>query len=771
MALERRGPIGLRSLVNAPFVPYPFPMTEHVPPPEKGVTPIDLKTALEERFLNYALSTITNRALPDARDGLKPVQRRILHTMRLLRLNPNDAFKKCAKIVGDVMGNFHPHGDQAIYDALVRLAQDFSVRYPMVDGQGNFGNIDGDAPAAYRYTEARMTEVAALMMEGINENAVDFRLTYNEEDEEPIVLPGAFPNLLANGSTGIAVGMATSIPPHNADELCKAAQHLIRHPNAPLETLVGMVEGPDFPTGGVVVDDRSAIMEAYRTGRGGFRLRARWGREDMGRGLWHVVVTEVPYQVQKSKLVEKVAELINGRKLPLLEDVRDESAEDVRLVLVPRSRNVDPELLMASLFRLTDLEVRIPLNMNVLSRGRVPRVMGLADVLHEWLDHRREVLVRRTEFRVEKIDARLEVLAGLLIAYLNLDEVIRIIREEDEPKRELMRKFDLSEVQAESILNMRLRALNKLQELEIERENAALTEERQGLAELLSSEERQWRTVSDEIGRVRKAFGKATEIGARRTQFAVAAAVDLRAVEEAMIEREPVTVVISEKGWARALKGHGADLSTLSFKEGDGLAHAFPAVTTDKLLMLSTGGRYFTVGVDRLPGGRGHGEPVRLMVDMTSSEELVAAHVATTGAKRLLVSAAGYGFVVADDDMLANTRKGRQAMNVGSGTVAVCAQVVGDMVAVVGENRKMIVFPLAQIPEMARGKGVRLQRYGDGGTRDAKCFDAADGLSWIDGGGRTHLRSIEELRDWVGDRGQAGRLAPRGFPKAGDFGG
>ena len=746
-------------------------MTQHVPPPEKGITPIDLKTALEERFLNYALSTITNRALPDARDGLKPVQRRILHAMRLLRLNPNDAYKKCARIVGDVMGKFHPHGDNAIYDALVRLAQDFSVRYPMVDGQGNFGNVDGDSPAAMRYTESRLTEVAALMMEGIGENAVDFRPTYNEEDEEPIVLPGAFPNLLANGSTGIAVGMATSIPPHNADELCKAAQHLIRHPGAPVETLLGMVEGPDFPTGGVVVDDRAAIMEAYRTGRGGFRLRARWEREDMGRGLWQVVVTEVPYQVQKSKLVEKIAELINARKLPLLEDVRDESAEDVRLVLVPRSRNVDPDLLMESLFRLTDLEVRVPLNMNVLSRGRVPRVMGLGDVLREWLDHRREVLVRRTEHRVAEIDRRLEILAGLLVAYLNLDEVIRIIREEDEPKKELIARFELTDVQADAILNMRLRSLNKLQELEIERENAALTEERAGLAELLGSEDRQWKTVSDEIGRVRKAFGKATEIGARRTRFAQAATVDLRAVEEAMIEREPVTVVISQKGWARALKGHGADVSALSFKEGDGLAHAFPAVTTDKLLMLTTAGRYYTVGVDRLPGGRGHGEPVRLMVDMAQGEEIIAAHVAGPDAKRLLVSDAGYGFVVADKDMLANTRKGRQAMNVGQGAVAACTPVVGDTVAIVGDNRKMVVFPLSQVPEMGRGKGVRLQRYGDGGARDAKCFDAEQGLTWVDGGGRTHTRSVDELRDWVGDRGLSGRLAPRGFPKAGDFGG
>ena len=597
------------------------------------------------------------------------MQRRILHTMRLLRLNPTEAFKKCAKIVGDVMGNFHPHGDAAIYDALVRLAQDFSVRYPMVDGQGNFGNVDGDPAAAYRYTEARMTAVATLMMEGIGEDAVDFRPTYNEEDAEPIVLPGAFPNLLANGSTGIAVGMATSVPPHNADELCRAAQHLIKRPDASVETLMGMIEGPDFPTGGIVVDGRAAITEAHRTGRGGFRLRARWEREDLGRGGWQVVVTQVPYQVQKAKLVERIAELVNTRKLPLLEDVRDESAEDVRLVLVPRSRNVDPELLMASLFRLTDLENRIPLNMNVLSKGRVPRVMGLTEVLREWLDHRREVLVRRTDHRLAEIDRRMEVLAGLLIAYLNLDEVIAIIREADEPKRELIARFELTDVQADSILNMRLRSLNKLQEIELTRENEALRAERDGLDALLASEGAQWKAVSTEIGRVRKLFGKSTEIGARRTTFGEAAEIDLRAVEEAMIEREPVTIVISAKGWARALKGHGADLTSLAFKEGDALAHAFPAVTTDKVLLLTDRGRYYTVGADRLPGGRGHGEPVRLMADMAQDEALVAAHVAGKDAKRLLVSDAGYGFVVAEGEMVANTRKGRQAMNVGEGVV------------------------------------------------------------------------------------------------------
>ena len=760
------------SLAAVQIVPYPFSMTDLTPPREDGIEPIDLKTALEERFLNYALSTITNRALPDARDGLKPVHRRILHAMRLLRLNPNDAYKKCARIVGDVMGKYHPHGDNAIYDALVRLAQDFSVRYPMVDGQGNFGNVDGDNPAAMRYTEARMTAVATLMLEGMGEDAVDFRPTYNEEDEEPIVLPGAFPNLLANGSSGIAVGMATSVPPHNADEVCKAAQHLIRHPNAPVETLMGMVSGPDFPTGGVVVESPASMLEAYRTGRGGFRLRCRWEREEIGRGVWQVVVTEVPYQVQKAKLVEKIAELITARKLPLLDDVRDESAEDIRLVLVPKSRNVDPTVLMESLFRLCDLEVRVPLNMNVLSKGRVPKVMGLPEVLREWLDHRRDVLQRRSRHRLAEIERRLEVLEGLLIAYLNLDEVIRIIRFEDEPKVQLMGRFDLTDVQADAILNMRLRALNKLQEIEIGRERDALVEERDGITGLLGSEEQQWKTVSWEIGEVRKTFSKSTELGRRRTDFSEAANVDVRAIEEALIEREPVTVVISAKGWIRALKGHVTDTSTFTFKEGDALAHSFTAVTTDKILLFTDQGRFHTLGADRLPGGRGHGEPIRLMIEMAQGEEVVAAFAAKPDARRLLVSSQGYGFVVSETEMLATTRKGRQAMNVASGArAALCVPVAGDLLAIVGENRKMLIFGLDQVPAMARGKGVRLQRYGDGGTLDARCFDREIGLTWLDGGGRTHTRSLDELREYVGDRGQAGRIVPRGFPRTGRFDG
>ena len=645
-------------------------MSKQVTPPGSGdgpgkeIQPIDLKSALEERYLAYALSTIMHRALPDARDGLKPVHRRILHAMRLLRLDPQQAYKKCARIVGDVMGKFHPHGDQAIYDALVRLSQDFAVRYPLVDGQGNFGNIDGDNAAAMRYTEARMTEVATLLLEGINEDAVDFRPTYNEEDEEPVVLPGAFPNLLANGSSGIAVGMATNIPPHNAAELCDAALHLIKHPNASMEKLVEFVPGPDFPTGGIIVEPKASILESYKTGRGSFRVRARWEKEDTGRGGYVIVVTEIPYQVQKSRLIEKIAELLLARKIPLLEDIRDESAEDIRIVLEPKSRSVDPDILMESLYRLTELESRIPLNMNVLSGGVVPKVMDLREVLREWLDHRREVLLRRSRNRLGIIEKRLEVLAGFLIAYLNIDEVIRIVRFEDDPKAKLIERFELTEVQADAILNLRLRALNKLEEIEIRKEHDELSAEKEGIEKLLASEELQWKTVSWEIENVKKKFGKDTELGARRSTFAEAGEIDLEAVAQSMIEKEPVTVVVSEKGWLRAMKGHLADFSTLTFKEGDKLKLAFHAVTTDKVLVFTTGGKVYTLGVDRLPGGRGHGEPIRIMVDMDNAQDIVSAFVHRPKGKLLMASAAGNGFVVPEADITANTRKGKQVMNV-----------------------------------------------------------------------------------------------------------
>ncbi|MCX8998987.1 DNA topoisomerase IV subunit A [Rhizobiaceae bacterium BDR2-2] len=733
---------------------------------------VDLKGALEERYLAYALSTIMHRALPDVRDGLKPVHRRIVYAMSEMGLRSNSSFRKCAKIVGEVMGNYHPHGDQSIYDALVRLAQDFAVRYPLVNGQGNFGNIDGDSAAAMRYTESKMTPVAELLLDGIGEDAVDFRDTYDESNSEPIVLPGAFPNLLANGSSGIAVGMATSIPPHNAHELCDAALHLIKHPDASVEKLVDFVPGPDFPTGGIIIDGREQIVEAYRTGRGGFRVRARWEVEDLGRGGYQIVVTEIPYQVQKSRLIEKIAELLIARKLPLLEDIRDESAEDVRVVLVPKSRTVDATLLMESLFKLTELESRIPLNMNVLSGGRVPKVMALNEVLLEWLDHRKQVLVRRSQFRLAAIERRLEILGGLLIAYLNLDEVIRIIREEDEPKPVLMKRFTLTDNQAEAILNMRLRSLRKLEEFEIRTEFDNLTKEKADIEALLASPETQWKTVAWQIGEVRKTYAKATELGRRRSQFAEAPQADDEAIHQAMIEKEPITVVISEKGWIRALKGHIADVSGLVFKEGDGLKLAFPAQTTDRLILFTTGGKAYTLGADKLPGGRGHGEPIRIMVDMENDQDILTAFVHDASRKLIVASTAGNGFVVAESDMAANTRKGKQVMNVSMPDEArLVVPVSGDHVAVVGENRKMLVFPLVQIPEMARGKGVRLQRYKDGGISDLKCFAIAEGLSWEDTAGRKFVKNRDELIEWLGDRAAAGRVVPKGFPRSGKFSG
>ena len=736
-----------------------------------GIEQINLREALEERYLAYALSTIMHRALPDVRDGMKPVHRRLLYAMRLLKLDPGQGFKKCARIVGDVMGKFHPHGDSAIYDALVRLAQDFSQRYPLAEGQGNFGNIDGDSAAAMRYTEARLTETARLLLEGIDEDAIDFRETYDGLDEEPVVLPGGFPNLLANGSAGIAVGMATSIPSHNVAEICDAALHLIKHPNAPVEKLVEFVKGPDFPTGGILVEDPASILEAYRTGRGGFKVQARWNREDTGRGTWVVVVTEIPYQVQKSKLIEKIAELLMARKLPLLADIRDESAEDIRIVLEPRSRNVDENLLMASLFKLTELESRFPLNMNVLSRGQVPNVLGLRDVLSEWLEHRKEVLIRRSQHRLDKIEHRLEVLEGYLVAYLNLDEVIRIIRYEDHPKAELMKAFKLTEIQAEAILNMRLRSLRKLEEMEIRSEHDKLSAERDELNALLASDDLQWKTISGEIRQMRKTYGPETVIGKRRTDFGEAKEIDVEEIHNAMIEREPITVVVSEKGWIRAMKGHIQDTSTLSFKQGDALAFAFPAETTDKLLVFSTGGRFYTLTPDRLPGGRSQGEPIRLMVDMDQDQDIVAVFVHKPGRKLLVAATDARGFVVPEDEVVANTRKGKQVLNVSAGAEAkLCVPADGDRVAVIGMNRKLLVFPLEQVGEMTRGRGVRLQRYRDGGISDAAVFKAEDGLTWVDSSSRSFTRTLEELADWCGDRAQAGRLPPPGFPRSNKFG-
>jgi topoisomerase-4 subunit A len=748
-------------------------MGKRIVPPEEPaeIHEVRLQEALEERYLAYALSTIMHRALPDARDGLKPVHRRILYGMRLLRLDPGTAFKKSAKIVGDVMGSFHPHGDQAIYDAMVRLAQDFSSRYPLVDGQGNFGNIDGDNPAAYRYTEARMTDVARLLLDGIDEDGVEFRANYDGQSKEPVVLPGGFPNLLANGAQGIAVGMATSIPPHNAAELCDAALHLIEKPDAKSKALLKWVKGPDFPTGGICVDSKQAIAEAYTTGRGSFRVRARWEQEEGTRGTWVVVVTEIPFLVQKSRLIERVAELLDQKKLPLVGDIRDESAEDVRIVIEPKSKNVDPALMMESLFRLTELENKIPLNLNVLIKGRVPKVVGLAECLREWLDHLRDVLIRRSNYRKAQIEHRLEVLGGLLIAYLNIDEVIRIIRTEDEPKPALMKAFKLTEVQVEAILNMRLRSLRKLEEMEIRTEDKNLRAELKGINAVLASEPEQWKKVAEQVGKVRDMFGPKTPLGKRRTTFADAPEHDLAAMEEALVEREPVTVVVSDKGWIRTMKGHVEDLSGLAFKQDDKLGFAFFAETTSKLLLFATNGKFYSLDVAKLPGGRGHGEPIRLFIDLEQEAAPVALFVNKGGRKFLVASHEGQGFVVNEDDCVGTTKKGKQVLNVDMPNEArTVTEVIGDTVAVIGENRKMLIFPLDQVPEMARGRGVRLQKYKDGGLSDVAVFEAKAGLTWKDSAGREFSATTKELAEWQGTRADAGRLPPKGFPKSNKFG-
>ncbi len=738
---------------------------------DKAITPIELREALEQRYLRYALSTITDRALPDARDGLKPVHRRILYGMHILRLDPGAPFKKCAKIVGDVMGSFHPHGDQAIYDALVRLAQEFSSRYPLVDGQGNFGNVDGDSAAAYRYTEARMTTVARLLLEGIDDDAIDFKPNYSGEEEEPIVLPGALPNLLANGSQGIAVGMATSVPPHNVAELCDAALYLVAHRHATAEQLLTFVQGPDFPTGGIVVDKRADIIEAYRTGRGSFRLRARWTKEDLPRGGWVVVVTEIPYGVQKSRLIERLAELVMEKKLPLVADVRDESAEDIRIVFEPRARNVDPALMMETLFKLSELETRFTVNMNVLVDGVTPRVVSLDEALRQWLDHRRTVLLRRSRHRLAAILRRLEQLEGMIIVFLNLDEVIRIIREEDDAKAALKATFKLTDLQTEYILDTRLRSLRKLEEMELRKEHAALEKERAEVEGLLNDEPKQWRTIATQIRELKKTFGPQTPLGKRRTSFEDAPEAADFDLTEAMIEREPITVVVSQKGWIRMLKGHAADVSTLQYKGDDALETALFAQTTSKILAFASNGKVFTLEAAKLPGGRGHGEPIRLLVDIDEDAAIVRVLAHTPGASLLMIGDDGRGFVVAEDDLLATTRKGRAALTLDPpARLKIVAPAQGDHLAIIGENRKLLVFPLQEAPRMARGKGVRMQRYKDGGVADAKVFTLAEGLSWTDSSGRVFNVAGAELTEWIGHRAEAGRLPPRGFPKNNRFG-
>ncbi len=724
-----------------------------------------LADALSERYLAYALSTIMSRSLPDVRDGLKPVHRRLIYAMHQLKLDPASGFKKCARVVGDVIGKYHPHGDVAVYEALVRLAQDFAARYPLIEGQGNFGNIDGDNAAAMRYTEARLTEVAQTLLSGIDDDAVDFRATYDGEEHEPVVLPGGFPNLLANGAAGIAVGMATSIPPHNAGEVCDAAIHLIQNPDASTADLLAHMPGPDFPTGGTLIEDPAAILQAYETGRGGFRTRAKWEVERQKHGNWHVVVTEIPYQVQKARLIEQIAELLEAKKLPFLGDVRDESTEHVRLVLEPKSRGVEPEVLMETLFRATALEARFPLNMNVLTADHTPVVLGLRGVLRAWLDHRQEVLVRRSRHRLAAIERRLEVLDGYLAVYLNLDEVIRIIREEDHPKPALIARFTLTDLQAEAILNMRLRSLRRLEELEIRKEHKALTREAGGLEVLLSDERRRWKAIAAELATVRERFG-AGPLGARRTvlgEVPAAVLVD----EDSLVEREPITVVLSAKGWIRAVRGHLADGADLKFKDGDKLRLLVPCQTTGRLCLVGTGGRAHILRAGELQRGRGDGQAIRVLAEMGNDDDVAALFVWTSGLRYLVASSAGRGLVVPASDLLAEKRTGKQVLNLRPGeTVRLCIPAVGDHVAVVGTNRKLLVFPLASVPELSRGSGVMLQRYSEGGLADAKVFRLVDGLTWQLG---EKTRTQTDLAGWLGERGHAGRVPPNGFPKTGRF--
>lgn len=731
--------------------------------PGEQIIDTSFSSALSERYLAYALSTITSRSLPDVRDGLKPVHRRLLFAMRQLKLDPGQGFKKSARVVGDVMGKFHPHGDAAIYDAMVRLAQEFAMRYRLVDGQGNFGNIDGDNAAAMRYTEARMTEVARLLLDGIDEDAVDFRATYDGESEEPCLLPAGFPNLLANGAQGIAVGMATSIPPHNVIELADASLHLIKHPNASVDTLLQYVKGPDFPTGGVLVEPQDSIREAYATGRGGFRVRAKWVVEKEKGGAWQIVVTEIPYQVQKSRLIERLAEMLQAKKLPFLGDIRDESAEDLRIVLEPKSRRLEAEIVMESLFKLSDLETRVPLNLNVLDANGRPGVLDLRGALNAWLAHRRVVLQRRSQFRLGKIANRLEVLGGYLIVYLNLDEVIAIIREADNPREQLMSRFDLTEIQANAILDMRLRSLRRLEEMALRTERDSLIAEQEGLETLLGDEEMQWQKISSEIREMKAVFAKEDK---RRTECADAPEIDFDP-NEILVEREAITIICSEKGWIRAMKGHLELDTEFKYKEGDGPGFILHAETTDKILLFAENGRFYTLSGDKMPRGRGFGEPVSLMVDLPADVDIVRL-VRANGKKLLVAASTGHGLIVETEAALAQTRSGKQVLNVpGDARAVACCSVEGDMVASVGVNRKMLVFALDEVPEMTRGRGVILQRFKDGGLADVTVFDSAKGLAWQAGGGRT--RTETDLDPWTAKRGSAGKLPPTGFPRPARF--
>ena len=733
---------------------------------EEKIKDVQLAEELSKRYLSYAMSTIVSRSLPDVRDGLKPVHRRLLYAMRQLHLDPKSGFKKCARVVGDVIGKYHPHGDSAVYGAMVRLAQFFSVRYPLVDGQGNFGNIDGDGAAAMRYTEARLTEFAIAMMEGLNDNAVDFMETYDGEESEPVVMPSMVPNLLCNGSAGIAVGMATNIPPHNLSEVCDALLYLIENPECEIEPLVRKIKGPDFPTGGYIIDKFENILDAYRQGKGVFRIRAKWEKEDLGHGQYQIVITEIPYMVPKAKLVEKIASLLLEKKIPLLSDIRDESSHDIRIVLEPKSRLVDAGLLMEHLFKQTDLESRFNLNMNVLDSDGVPRVMSIKEVLREFLNHRHTVLIRRTNYRLEKINYRLEILSGYLIAYLNLDRIIQIIREEDDPKAVMMKEFKLTDNQSEAILNMKLRSLRKLEESQIREEYDELSEEKAGLEELLGDEGKRWLAIAAEIRQMKEKFGKKTALGRRRTEFSEVAE-EIEVPLEALIEKEPITVILSQKGWIRSLKGHVSLTDEFKFKDDDALQIALHAQTTDKLVIMDSSGKFFNVAANEIPSGRGFGQPLRLMIDVANNDEVVSMFVFEPKASYLIASKRGYGFIIDENHIIAQTRNGRKIMNVSEGDAAMfCLKVTGDMVAIVGDNRKLLVFKSEEIPTLARGRGVGLQKYKDGGLSDIQFFNEADGFSFNRSGG---VSTEKELLTWLGHRAQVGKLVPFGFPKNNKF--
>lgn len=733
---------------------------------EEKIKDVQLAEELSKRYLSYAMSTIVSRSLPDVRDGLKPVHRRLLYAMRQLHLDPKSGFKKCARVVGDVIGKYHPHGDSAVYGAMVRLAQDFSVRYPLVDGQGNFGNIDGDGAAAMRYTEARLTEFAIAMMEGLNDNAVDFMETYDGEESEPVVMPSMVPNLLCNGSAGIAVGMATNIPPHNLSEVCDALLYLIENPECEIEPLVRKIKGPDFPTGGYIIDKFENILDTYRQGKGVFRIRAKWEKEDLGHGQYQIVITEIPYMVPKAKLVEKIASLLLEKKIPLLSDIRDESSHDIRIVLEPKSRLVDAALLMEHLFKQTDLESRFNLNMNVLDSDGVPRVMSIKEVLREFLNHRHTVLIRRTNYRLEKINYRLEILSGYLIAYLNLDRIIQIIREEDDPKAVMMKEFKLTDNQSEAILNMKLRSLRKLEESQIREEYEELSEEKAGLEELLGNEGKRWLAIAAEIRQMKEKFGKKTALGRRRTEFSEVAE-EIEVPLEALIEKEPITVILSQKGWIRSLKGHVSLTDEFKFKDDDALQIALHTQTTDKLVIMDSSGKFFNVAANEIPSGRGFGQPLRLMIDVANNDEVVSMFVFEPKASYLIASKRGYGFIVDENHIIAQTRNGRKIMNVSEGDAAMfCLKVTGDMVAIVGDNRKLLVFKSEEIPTLARGRGVGLQKYKDGGLSDIQFFNEADGFSFNRSGG---VSTEKGLLTWLGHRAQVGKLVPFGFPKNNKF--